>query len=281
MSNDKSIVTKTNDGYVVELFERTKIDSKIGDTAEGITILEPAKNIVEDELYKTYKEIIDRMMYNPVIIKVPENENNIEVLKMQLRAILRASKEGDVSILFSRISTEKEIKEYKDILEECKNELEVRKIPHKKHIKIGTIVEIPSAALMAYGISKECDFLFIDVDSLTNYTFGNKEKNQKNPDLYTKFQPGIIKLVQQAKSGAHDAGVFCGICGEVIEKELYIPLLIGLGLDQFSIKPKNISNVRKIIGELDKSDCKELVEEILKLRDVNEIENKLKQFMPN
>lgn len=128
---------------------------------------------------------------------------------------------------------------------------------------------------MSYELARECDFFFIDTNSLTKYTFGNKEKMS---NMYTKFQPAVIKLVKQAIEGAHDAGIYCGISGDAIENELYIPLLIGLGLDQFSLETKNIENARKVIGRLDKYDCKELVEEILQLRTLEEIENKLKNM---
>ena len=123
-------------------------------------------------------------------------------------------------------------------------------------------------------IARECDFFFIDIDSLTNNTFGNK----KNTELCKKFQPAVIKLVQQTIEGAHDAGVFCGICGQVVENELYMPLFIGLGLDQFSIDANNIPKIRRVINDLDKSDCKELVEEIFQERTLEEIEKKLKLF---
>jgi len=112
---------------------------------------------------------------------------------------------------------------------------------------------------------------------LINYTFGNR----KNGDLYKKIQLAAIKLVQQAIEGAHDAGIFCGIVGEVIENELYMPLLIGLGLDLFSIEACNIEKTRKLINELDKYDCKELVEEILQFRKIEDVENKLRQFKRN
>ena len=275
------MITKTNDGYVVELFAKAKINSKVEEDAEGISILEPEKNLVEDELYSSYREIAEKMEDRPVILKAPELEKETTALKTQLRAMLRAAKHGDISIMFSQIATVAELNEYKEILEECKQELEAENTPYKKHMKIGIVIEIPSAALMSYTIAKECDFVFIETNSLTNYTFGNKKKNQKNTELYAKFQPGVIKLVQQAKQGAHDAGIFCGICGDVIENELYMPLLIGLGLDQFSMDSQNIIKARKVISELDKSDCKELAKEILELRTIEDIERKLKQFIQN
>ena len=277
MSNDKSIITKTNDGYVVEIFAKTKkeIEKDINEIAEGISILDAKQNKTEEEQFLIYKEIVEKMDYNPVVMETCEKAKDENVLKTQLKAMLRASKGGDLSIAFPKISSVIELREYKEILEECKRELEKEEKPYRKNIKIGTIVEIPSAALMSYEIARECDFLFIDTNSLTKYVFGNKEKL---PDLYTKFQPAVIKLVQQAIEGAHDAGIYCGICGDAIENELYMPLLIGLGLDQFSLETKNIQSARKTINELDKYDCKMLVEEISQLRTLEDIEKKLKQF---
>ena len=280
MSNDKDLVTKTNDGYVVEVFAniKTNIDNEIINIAEGISLLEPKIDLTEEEQFLIYKEIVEKMEYNPIILKATEKQPQ---LKSQLRAILRAAQYGDLSIAFSKISSVIELIELKEILEECKRELETEKLPYKKHMKIGAIVEIPSAALMAHGLAKACDFFFIETNSLTEYTFGSKIETKNNTDLYTKFQPALIKLVQQAIEGAHDAGIFCGISGQVVENELYIPLLIGLGIDEFSMDYKNISKSRKIISELDKSDCKELVEEVLQLRTLEDIENKLKQFSRN
>lgn len=275
MSNDKNTITKTNDGYVVELFAKMGIKDKVEDGLEGVSILEPAKGLVEDELYTIYSEIVDKMDYNPVIIKAPEMQKEIMVFKTQLRAMLRAASQRDMSIVFSKVSTVEEIREYKQILEQCQKELEAENTPYKKHMKIGVIVEIPSVALMSYEIARECDFFFIDTDSLTNYSFGNK----KDKKLSEKIQLPVIKLLQHTIEGAHDAGIFCGISGQAVENELYMPLLIGLGIDQFSIDKNNIPKVRVFMHQLNKSDCKELVEEIIQLRTLEDIETKLKIFL--
>ena len=277
MSNDKNIITKTNDGYVVEIFAKSQKQLKKEniEIAEGISVLETRNNATEEEQYEVYKEIVEKMDYNPVVVETCEKTKDESVLKTQLRALLRASKDGDLSIAFPKISCVMELREYIAIVEQCKKELEKKEIPYKKHMKIGIIVEIPSAALMSYELAKECDFLFIDTNSLAKYTYGNKEIM---PDIYSKFQPALIRLVQQAIEGAHDAGIYCGISGDVIENELYMPLLIGLGIDQFSLETKNIEKTRQKIHELNKSDCKELVEEILKLRTLDDVENKLIQL---
>lgn len=277
MANDKLIITKTNDGYVVELFAKSNscVGNGIADVAEGISLLEPNKNQTEEEQFVRYKEIVEKMDERPVIIKAFEKVKDITILKTQLRAILRAAKCGDLSIMFSKISSTTELIQLKDILEECKKELEIEGFEYKKHIKIGVIVEIPSVALMSYEIARECDYIYIETNSLTNYTFGGNLNNKQ----IQQFQAAIIKLIRLASKGAHDAGIFCGICGDIAEDELYIPLLIGLGIDEFSIDTENIEKVRRFINGLDRSDCKELAEEILQIRAIEDIENKLKKFI--
>ena len=140
------------------------------------------------------------------------------------------------------------------------------------------MIEIPSAALIAYGLAKECDFFSIGTNDLIQYTVAAERGNEKISKLYTKFHPAVIKLIKQAIDGAHDAGIFCGMCGEAAGDELYIPLLIGLGLDEFSMNSNSILRARKKIIELEKYDCKELAEEVLKMSSAKDVENKLKEF---
>lgn len=270
MSNDNKI-TKTNDGYVVELFAKSKkeITEEIIDVSEGVCLLDIVPSKTEEQQFLIYKEIVEKMEDSPVIIKTLEKGKDEELLKVQLKALLRAGKYGDLSVVFPKISTVEELKEYKDILEVCKVELKVKDIPYKNHIKAGIVVEMPSAALTSYELSRECDFLFIETNSLTNYIFGKNTIGSKT---------AIIKLIKETTEGAHDAGIFCGICGDIVEDELYIPLLIGLGIDEFSMDSKKITKVREVISKLDKYDCKELAEEVFALRSFEEIEKKLKQF---
>ena len=276
MANDK--ITKTNDGYVVEIFAKTKkeIGKEILDTAEGVSILDIDKNKTEEEQYLIYKDIAEKMEYSPVVIKICEREKDVKKLKTQLRAILRAATSGDVSIVFSMIPSVDELKEYKQILEECKSELKISNEPYKNHMKIGVMIEIPSAALMSYELAKECDFLFIETNNLLNLAFGKKINNSQSAEEQRRALPAIIKLIQQTVEGAHDAGIYCGICGDIVENEMYIPILIGLGIDEFSVETKNILKIREKINKLDKYDCKELVEEVIFLRNGEEIEKKLK-----
>ena len=312
----KEEVTKTGDGYVVELVANigtpSDVEIVLKNSAEGVGLFRSeflymdSENMpTEEEQFNAYKEVAEKMEGRPVIIRTLdiggdkdlkylqlEKEANpflgyrairlcldkTSIFKTQLKAILRASAFGNLSIMFPMISSIEELREAKKILEECKTELEQKDIPYKKNIKVGIMIEIPSAALIASGLAKECDFFSIGTNDLIQYTVAVERGNEKISKLYTKFHPAVIKLIKSAIDGAHDAGIFCGMCGEAAGDELYIPLLIGLGLDEFSMNSNSILKARKKISELEKFDCKELADEILKMTSAEEVENRLKRF---
>ena len=312
----KEEVTKTGDGYVVELVANigtpSDVEIVLKNSAEGVGLFRSeflymdSENMpTEEEQFNAYKEVAEKMEGRPVIIRTLDigGDKNLKYLqlekeanpflgyrairlcldktsifKTQLKAILRASAFGNLSIMFPMISSIEELREAKKILEECKTELEQKDIPYKKNIKVGIMIEIPSAALIASGLAKECDFFSIGTNDLIQYTVAVERGNEKISKLYTKFHPAVIKLIKSAIDGAHDAGIFCGMCGEAAGDELYIPLLIGLGLDEFSMTSNSILNARQKISELEKFDCKELADEILKMTSAEEVENRLKRF---
>ncbi len=312
----KEEVTKTGDGYVVELVANigtpSDVEIVLKNSAEGVGLFRSeflymdSENMpTEEEQFNAYKEVAEKMEGRPVIIRTLDigGDKNLKYLqlekeanpflgyrairlcldktsifKTQLKAILRASAFGNLSIMFPMISSIEELREAKKILEECKTELEQKDIPYKKNIKVGIMIEIPSAALIASGLAKECDFFSIGTNDLIQYTVAVERGNEKISKLYTKFHPAVIKLIKSAIDGAHDAGIFCGMCGEAAGDELYIPLLIGLGLDEFSMNSNSILKARKKISELEKFDCKELADEILKMTSAEEVENRLKRF---
>ena len=304
------------DGYVVELVANigtpSDVEVILRNTAEGVGLLRSeflymdSENMpTEDEQFEAYKEVAEKMEDRPVIIRtldvggdkelkylhLDKESNpflgyrairlcldNVALFKTQLRAILRASAYGNLSIMFPMISSIEELREAKKVLEECKKELDAKNISYKKNIKVGIMIEIPSAALISYGLAKECDFFSIGTNDLIQYTVAVERGNEKISKLYTKFHPAVIKLIKQAIDGAHDAGIFCGMCGEAAGDELYIPLLIGLGLDEFSMNSNSILRARKRISELEKFDCKVLADEILNMSSAEEVEEKLKEF---
>ena len=204
--------------------------------------------------------------------------DNVGMFKMQLRAILRASAYGNLAIMFPMISKIEELKLAKEILEECKKELELKNIPFNREIKVGIMVEIPAVAIMADDFAKECDFFSIGTNDLIQYTLAVERGNSKIANIYTKNHPAVIKLLKYTIDAAHNNGIFCGMCGEAASNIHYIPLLIGLGLDEFSMNSSAVLESKKIINNLNKKKCEDLAEEVLKCTSDKEVEKILKEF---
>lgn len=312
----KNLETITKDNHKVELFSNIGIPADVEfalkNTAEGIGLLRSEFLYMdsddipsEEKQFKAYKEVAEKMNGKPVTIRtldiggdknlkylrLEKEDNpflgyrairicldNLRIFKTQLKAILKASAYGNLSIMFPMISSIEELREAKKILEVCKIELDNDKILYKKDIKVGIMIEIPSAALIAYDLAKECDFFSIGTNDLIQYTIAAERGNEKVSKLYTKYHPAVIKLIKESIDGAHKAGIFCGMCGEAAGDEIYIPLLVGLGLDEFSMNSNSILKTRKIINNLEKSKCEELAKEIITLSSAEEIEEKLKLF---
>ena len=313
----KTMESKTKDGYKVELVANigtpADVELVLKSTAEGIGLfrseflyMDSETMPTEEEQFNAYKEVAEKLAGKPVIIRTldvggdkeikylnMEKEanpflgyrairlclDNLNIFKTQLRAILRASNYGNLSIMFPMISSIDELREAKKIVEECKKELDAENILYDKEIKVGIMIEIPSAALIAYSLAKECDFFSIGTNDLIQYTVAVERGNEKISKLYTKFHPAVIKLIKESIEGAHSSGIFCGMCGEAAGDELLIPLLVGLGLDEFSMNSNKILKSRKIISGLDRTECKKLVDEILEFSSAKEVEDRLREFV--
>ena len=312
----KNKETKTKDGFKVELASNIGIPSDvekvIESTAEGIGLfrteflyMDNEKMPTEEEQFLSYKEVAEKMQGKPVIIRtldvggdkeikylnLPKEENpflgfrairiclaNIEMFKIQLRAILKASAYGNISIMIPMISSIEELRKTKQIVEECKKELQEKNIKFKKDIKLGIMIEIPSTAIMAEQFAKECDFFSIGTNDLIQYTVAVERGNEKISNLYSKYNPAVIRLIKMAIDGAHKEGIFCGMCGEVAGDSKFIPILVGMGLDEFSMNSNKILQARKVITNLEKKQCEELVENIIKLDSSNKIKEELENF---
>ena len=312
----KNKETKTKDGFKVDLVSNIGIPSDvekvIESTAEGIGLfrteflyMDNEKMPTEEEQFLSYKEVAEKMQGKPVIIRtldvggdkeikylnLPKEENpflgfrairiclaNIEMFKIQLRAILKASAYGNISIMIPMISSIEELRKTKQIVEECKKELQEKNIKFKKDIKLGIMIEIPSTAIMAEQFAKECDFFSIGTNDLIQYTVAVERGNEKISNLYSKYNPAVIRLIKMAIDGAHKEGRFCGMCGEVAGDSKFIPILIGMGLDEFSMNSNKILQARKVITNLEKKQCEKLVENIIKLDSSNKVKEELENF---
>ena len=315
----KNEETKTIDGTKVKLYANIGIlkdvEVAIEKTAEGIGLfrseflyMDSDTMPTEESQFEVYKNVAEMMQDKEVIIrtldiggdkelkylKLEKETNpflglrairlcldNLPLFKTQLRAILRASAFGKIEIMFPMLSSIEELRQAKKVLEECKKELDNENIEYNKNIKVGIMVEIPSAALIADKLAKECDFFSIGTNDLIQYTVAVERGNERISKLYTKFHPSVIKLIKMAIDGAHSANIICGMCGEAAGDLFYIPLLIGLGLDEFSMNSNSLLNARKRINNLDKAECVKLSEEILQLSSAEEVEERLKEFKEN
>lgn len=309
----KNEISSTKDGHHVELLANIggpqDIEIVINNTAEGVGLLRSeflymnAEDFpTEKEQFEAYKKVAEKLQNKKIVIrtldiggdknlkymKLPKEDNpflgyrairifldNISLFKVQLRAILTASAYGNLAIMLPMISSIEELRESKKIIQEVKEELRTKKIPFNENIEIGIMIEIPSAALMAEELAKECDFFSIGTNDLIQYTVAVERGNEKVANLYTHFHPAVIKLIKSAIDGAHKNNILCGMCGEAAGDPSFIPLLVGLGLDEFSMNANKILQARKLIRELNFHDCQKLADEVLKLNTSEEIKRKL------
>ena len=314
--NKKSI---TKDGYKTEVVANIgtpkDMDAVIENGAEGVGLfrseflyMDSEGMPTEEEQFEAYKEVLEKSEAKRVIVRTLdiggdkdlkylnlEKEDNPflgyrairiclrepEIFKVQLRALYRASIYGKLAIMLPMISSIDEIRAAKDIINEVKEELKAEKIKFDKNVKVGIMIEIPSAAIMAEQLATECDFFSIGTNDLIQYTVAVERGNEKISDLYTKFHPAVIRLIKMAIDGAHKSKIFCGMCGEAAADERFIPLLVGLGLDEFSMNPTKILNSRKMIRNLNHKECKKLVQEILRMSSASEIKARLEEYKDN
>lgn len=203
---------------------------------------------------------------------------NLSLFKTQLRAILRASKNKNIQVMLPMISTIEEIWRSKEIIAECKKELKAAKIHFDNHIKVGIMIEVPSAAVMSKEFSEEVDFLSIGTNDLIQYLMAVDRGNDLVSNLYQEFNPVVIRTLQHIVKEAKKNHKSVSVCGEMAADTLAIPLLIGLGLDSLSISPSTILYAKRIIRSCDYKKAKELAEECLTLRTQEEIISKLEKF---
>lgn len=311
--NEKTI---TKDGHQVELLANIggpqDIQIVIDNTAEGVGLLRSEFLYMdaidfpsEDEQFIAYKKIAESLENKRLVIrtldiggdkdlkymKLPKEENpflgyrairiyldNVDLFKVQLRAILRASSYGNVSIMFPMISSVDELRKSKEIIEEVKKELNSKNIKFNENIEVGIMIEIPSSAIMADELAKECDFFSIGTNDLIQYTIAVERGNEKLTNLYSHYNPAVIRLIKSAIDGAHKNGILCGMCGEAAGDVKFIPLLVGLGLDEFSMNANKILSVRKLITGLNFEECKKLANNVLHLASTEEVKDELENF---
>ena len=293
------IETKTLDGKHIELVGNIgsplDIDVLLNNDAEGVGLYRTEflymnkKDSLptEEEQFDAYKAVLEAMNNKPVIIRtldiggdkeLPyleiEHEMNPflgyrairlcldrkDIFKTQLRALYRASMYGKLRIMFPMISCLDELLETKELINEVLKELDSENIEYDKNVEIGMMIEVPSSALMTDVFVKHVDFFSIGTNDLIQYTCAVDRMNPKVSHLYNQFNPGVLRLIKMVIDNAHKEGKWVGMCGESASNEKMIKILLGMGLDEFSMSPSSILKSRKIINETSTLKMKTLVE---------------------
>ena len=198
-----------------------------------------------------------------------------EVFRRQLRAILRASVRGKVRILIPMISCVSEIRYCRRVFDAVREELRAAGIPFDEEIPFGAMIEVPSAAISADLIARECDFLSIGTNDLVQYTLAVDRSNRYVDDMYRAFSPAVLRLIRETVRFGHEEGVWVGMCGEMASDPLATMALIGLGLDEFSVSPVSLLVVKEIIRRVHFDECENLAERMLSYGTADEVEQYL------
>ena len=282
------------------------VDAVAANGAEGIGLyrteflyLNRSTLPTEDEQYETYRKVAERVRPDPLIIRtfdlggdklapgtvdISDELNpflgwrairfcleNIDIFKTQLRAILRASAVGNVKIMFPMISGLDELRGAISVLAECKEELCASKIDIGDKTEVGAMIEIPSAALSADVLAREIDFFSIGTNDLIQYALAVDRVNERIAHLYEPTHPAVLRLLKMIADAAHANEIWVGVCGEMAGDVALIPLLLGLGMDELSAGATLVPRVKRAVQSLAIPECRELVEETLKLQTPSEI----------
>ena len=200
-----------------------------------------------------------------------------DVFRTQLRALLRASVYGKLRIMFPMIATLQEFRKAKGILMEEKEKLVNEGIEVSDEIQVGIMIEIPAAAVLADQFAKEVDFFSVGTNDLVQYTFAADRMSSGVSYLYQPFNPSILRLLKHVIDSAHAEGKWAGMCGEMAGEAIAAPLLIGLGLDEFSMSATSILSQRKLINSISKADMEKLVEKALNCSTMEEVVDLVKE----
>jgi len=257
----------------------------------------------EEDQFMAYKKVAEEMRDYSVIIRTldiggdkglpyidfPEELNpflgwrairlcldRTDILKTQLRAILRASHYGKLMIMYPMITSISEIKKANSVLKEAKEELQAESLPFDENILVGIMVETPAAAIIADKLIQEVDYFSIGTNDLTQYTLAVDRGNEKISQMYQPLHPAVLRLVKYAIDTSHADGKWTGICGELAGDEKATLLLLGLGLDEFSMSAAAIPRIKKIIRSSSYEESRKIAEKALSMNTAEEVAEYLK-----
>lgn len=260
----------------------------------------------EEEQFQAYKEVVEAMNGRLVVLRtmdiggdkelpylnLPKEMNPFlgwrairialdrrEILHAQLRAVLRASAFGKLAVMFPMIISVEEIRELKSVIAELKQELRNEGKAFDENIQIGVMVETPSAAVNAKFLAKEVDFFSIGTNDLTQYTLAVDRGNEMISHLYNPMSPSVLGLIKQVIDASHTEGKWTGMCGELAGDERATLLLLGMGLDEFSMSAISVPRIKKLIRNVNFADAKALADKALQLPTAAEIEKLVDEFL--
>ena len=243
----------------------------------------------EETQFAAYREVLETMAGRPVIVRtldiggdkdlpalaLPKEDNPFlgfrairlclqrkDLFRVQLRALLRASVYGNLHIMFPMISSLEELREAKAMLAQAREELLAEGVCVAP-VKVGIMIEIPSAALLADCLAKEVDFFSIGTNDLIQYTLAAERGNASVEYLYTPYQPAVLRLIAMAAKAAEDNGIFCGMCGEAAADPALLPVFWGMGIHELSMSTGSITRARMVLASCDDHACRELVHKVL------------------
>jgi len=309
----------TRDGHRVEVVanignvEGAQVALEVG--AEGVGLLrtefmylEQAHLPTEEAQYQAYRAIVEAFSDLPVVLRtldvggdkelpyldLPDEVNPFlgvrairlclarpELFRPQLRAVLRAGAAGNLKVMFPMVATVTEVRQARAMLEACRAELLVEGQAVAERVEVGIMVEIPAAAVMADRLAAEVDFFSIGTNDLSQYTMAADRTNAELTALASGFQPAVLRLVRDVIAAAHAQGKWVGLCGELAGEPLAVPILLGLGLDEFSMNPPAIPLAKQIIRSLTMDEAREVAQAALSLDSAEEVRALVRQRVPS
>ena len=318
----KSLSAQTIDGRLVELAANIELPEEIPFVlehgAEGIGLYRTEYFYMnrrdlpsEEEHYEAYKFVAQKMQPYPVIIRtldlggdkfisqlqVPRDMLPFlgwrairfclarpDIFKVQLRALLRASIHGKIKIMYPMISGVEEMRQANQMLEDVKNELRAKKIAFDEDMEVGAMIEVPSAAITADLIAKEADFFSIGTNDLIQYSIAVDRTNEKVAYLYEPSHPAVLRLIKNIIDSGHRNNIWVGMCGEMSGDPMFALILLGMGLDEFSMPSRMILPIKQLVRCINMDDARKITEAALDLstgKEVDEFSNKkLKELAP-
>jgi phosphotransferase system enzyme I (PtsI) len=315
----RDLPAETRDGYQLKVLANIELVEEIPSVlehgAEGIGLYRTEylylnrKDLPsEEDHFEAYKKVVEGIAPHPAVIRtldiggdkflshldLAEEMNpamglrairfslkEVDIFKVQLRSILRASAFGKVKILLPMISGASEIREVKKILDEVRLSLTAEGVPFDPGVEIGIMIEVPSAVTIADILAREVDFFSIGTNDLIQYVLAIDRVNEMVTHLYEPLHPAILRLVRDVVKSAHNAGIRVAMCGEMAGDPLYVPILVGLELDDLSMNVLSIFRVKKILRTFTFRECKNLVEESFHLSTPKEIEELVRAALRN